>query len=412
MVGKRIVIVGGGEAGVAAANAVRDADERAEIVLLSDEPDLPYERPPLSKEVLTDGALETSKSIREPAWYSDRTISLRTGAKVISIEPSSKTLKLAEAGEETEIGYDKLLLATGARARTLSSTPRGLRVFCLRSQADAQRLKRSLGQASSVLVVGGGVIGLEIASSARTLGKSVTVIEAAPRLMARAVAPEISALLHKLHTDNGIEVILNAGSVDLQESADGVRADMDRNPSVEADIAVVGIGVIPNTELAEEAGCRVANGVVVDAQGRTSVPDIYAAGDVAVFDHPIYGPGVRLESWRHAQRHGAHVGAVMAGADMAYKEVPWFWTDQHGVNLQVTGVSDPACQTYWRGDQSTGTALHFIEDRLVSVTTINNGRDMRPLTKLIAAGWRGEPSALLSDTQPLGKLCNQLLADI
>lgn len=407
---KRYVIIGAGETGVAAAEAIRHGDPEGRIQLFSSESALPYERPPLSKEVLTDVDLQTLKSIRPEQWYLDNHIELLLGATVTEIDTGAQKVFASLQGNILEANYDRLLLATGASVRTIPDSEESAALWYLRTWEDALSLREKLAVADSILIIGGGVIGLEVASSAVALGKSVVVIELASRLMARAVAPEISGEILSLHLENGVDVRLNTEIISSVTTEGGIECTLGDGTVLKTDMAIAGIGVMPNTSLAESAGCRIGNGIAVNGRGETSVENIYAAGDVAAFSHPVYGAGLRLESWRHAQRHGAHVGRAMAGETASYGELPWFWTDQHGVNFQVTGIAPDHCETYWRGDDRTKTAMHFDGDRLVAVTTMNNGRDMRPLGKLISAGWRGEVSPLLATDQPLGKICNTLIS--
>lgn len=407
-VDRAVVIVGAGEAGVAAASAIRESGDHRRIILISEEPHLPYERPPLSKEALTD-EIPALKTIRPAPWFKEQSIDLRLGWRVQFIDPARRSLVLETGGRAEELFYDQLLLATGARVRTMTDAPAG--VCYLRTHEDSVALRSRLSQAQRLLVIGGGVIGLEVASSARHMGKEVVVLDMAPRLMARALAPDVSDVIAELHRDGGVDIRLNAGSIDLRQTAQGMRAILGDGTVYDGDLVAAGIGVIPNTELAAQAGCALENGILVDETGQTSVPGIYAAGDAAAFPHPVFDRHVRVEAWQHARRHGAHVGRAMAGTPASYSEVPWFWTDQHGVNVQVAGLAADCDRTLWRGAGPARTALHFSGNRLVAATTLNNGRDMRPVTNLIAAGWHGNPQALLDASTPLGKLAARLLAE-
>ena len=412
MIARSYVIVGAGESGVAAAHSIREADPMARIAVFSDEAGLPYERPPLSKGVLTDIGGSGPKYIRTREWFDEFKVDLFSSSSVDSIDVVRQTVSARQGEKTIEVAYDKLLLATGARARKFPALKGDCPVYYLRTLGDAVKLRERLLAAKAVLIVGGGVIGLEVASSARKLGKSVTVVELASRLMARAFTPELSERLLALHRDNGVDVRLDVGPIELSGVKGGVLCRAGGLEIVRADMALVGIGVIPNTMLAESVGCFIDNGVLVDGSGQTSIENIYAAGDVASFAHPIYDKTLRLETWRHAQRHGAHVGRSMVGEVEPYDELPWFWTDQHGVNIQVTGLVSGESETAWRCSGGGSSALHFEGEKFVGVTTINNGREMRPFSKLIAAHWRGRPEALLSGEVPLGKLCKQLISEI
>lgn len=400
-----LIIIGAGEAGVAAAAAIRET-HAGPIVLVNGEAELPYERPPLSKDVLMSDAPETKK-IRPEAWYKENAIELISGQTVTSINPATRSICLGGGAEPSTLAYSKLLLTTGACVRRLPGPDLGVRY--LRTFEDGLLLKADITQAQSLLVIGAGVIGLEVASSARRLGLAVTVVDIAERLMARAVAPEVSAILLDLHRAAGVDVRLGVGSVDLKTSPEGPALVLADGTQLRADIIVAGIGVTPDTRLAASAGCTLDNGVVVDGHGRTTIEGIYAAGDVAAFHHPVFGRSMRVEAWQHAGRHGAHVGRAMVGVADDYCEVPWFWSDQFDLNLQVAGIVADVDETVWRGAEGSRTGFHFARGRLAAVTTLNNGRDMRPATKLIAAGYAGDPLKLIDTTLPLGKIVNAAL---
>lgn len=397
-----IVVVGAGEAGVAATAAIRQAGFAGSLVVLGEEPHPPYARPPLSKELLLEPAA-ASELIRPASYYRDNAIELRLGAKVAAINAETRCVRVVQNGVVQDLRYEALLLATGARPRMLPGG--GETEICyLRTIDDGNRLKARLGSVAHLVVIGGGVIGLEVASAARAVGKRVSLVEPAPRLMARALAPEVSKFLAELQRDAGIE--LHSG-VGVTEVIDGAVV-LANGRRIECDLIVAGIGVVPNDELAVMAGCATENGIVVDGTGQTSVAGIFAAGDVAAFHHPIFGCRLRVEAWQHARRHGAHVGRAMLGATGDYRELPWFWTDQHGVNIQVVGMASSADRTVWRGEDRKRTAFHLAGDRLVGATTINNGRDIRPATKLIEAGWRGDPAVLANPSRPFAKIADEL----
>lgn len=393
----RIVIVGAGEAGVAAVGALRAHGYSGEIVQLSAETTHPYSRPPLSKAALR--APETlGQPIKSRRWFEDRAVDLRLGAYATEILAAERRIVVRASGRFEVIPYDDLLLATGATVRRLwQLAPLGSEVIYLRTLNDACKLRARLERAARVAVVGGGVIGLEVASTARELGKTVTVIELAGRLMARAVSPPTSETLLDLHRSAGVTVHLSRGLAGVEAMpGGGARLILQNRATVEADLIVAGVGVIPNGELVRAVGCATRDGILVDDQGRTSVPHVYAAGDVANFPHPLYGR-LRLEAWQHARKHGAHVGAAMLCAGRPYVEIPWFWTDQYGVNLQVAGLPNLADEHAERG----ATTFHLRDSCLIGATTINDCGDMRPAIKLIAAGWRGESRELLDRSKPL-----------
>jgi 3-phenylpropionate/trans-cinnamate dioxygenase ferredoxin reductase subunit len=401
------VIIGAGEAGVAAAAAMRDFGFRGRIILISGEDALPYERPPLSKDAIVDPDHRPTL-IRPRAWYAEREIDLRLGSIVSAIDRPTRRVRMEIREKPSEwVSYDRLLLATGSRVRRLPYDG----VHYLRDWRDAEPIRIKLPQATRVVVIGGGVIGLELASSMLIKGAGVAVIETASMLMGRALAPPVSEWLGARHTEAGTALRLGTSVVGIDSSLGGHRVVTASGEELDADLVLAGVGVSPETRLAEGLGCVVDDGIVVDEHGRTTVEGIFAAGEVARFPHPLYGRHMRLEAWQHAGRHGWHVGRAMAGSDgQAYDAIPWFWTDQLGINLQVTGLASLADRTIWRGKGAQRTALHLAGDRLVGATTIDNGRDIRPATRLIAQGWAGAIEALMNETTSFAEVARSLLA--
>jgi len=385
------VIVGAGQAGAYAAVAAREAGFAGPILLLGEEPHRPYERPPLSKSVLTEAEAP------EPGWFhaADRytalDIDLRMGVRVVGIDAAEGRVVL---GDGQRLAYDRLVLATGGRARHLP-VPGGERALVLRTLEDARALRARLRPGARVVCIGAGVIGLEVAASARALGCEVAVVEAAPRALGRGFTAEIAAWVERLHRDRGVALHFGAGVQAVEP--DAVICDGARLP---ADIVVAGIGIIRNAELAAEAGATLdGGGIAVDEFGRTSLDHVYAAGDVAAFWHPRLGRRLRLESWRHAQDHGIAVGRAVAGATEAYAPVPWFWTDQHGVTIQVAGLVEDATHTVLRGEETAQSfcAFHLDDEgRVVAATGVNAAREVRVATALIHSGRVIDP-AMLAD---------------
>lgn len=397
-----IVIVGAGEAGVAAAHELRANGYDGRLTLLSAEASLPYQRPPLSKEMLVD--VDPRDQVIQPeAFYPQNRIDLRLGARVRQIDVFEKSLSIETRGKKERIDYDQLLLATGSRARRFNTRAR---IHYLRSLEDSAQLYGRLREAGSVAIVGGGVIGLEVGSSARALGKDVTVYEEAPRLMGRSLSPCVSDWLAARHKASGSKIVLGAK---VQVTEDRVLID---DAPVEQDLVIAGIGSEARIELAKQAGCEIDGGIAVDDCGQTSISDIYAAGDVASLPLPGRTGRVRLETWRHAQRHGAHVARCMIGEAQEFSELPWFWSDQDGVNIQITGFAADCDRSFWRSDEAKGqhTVLHAKGGCIVAATTINNGRDMRPATKLVQAAWDGDAQCLLDINQPFRGLVDEYLA--
>ncbi|WP_421842173.1 NAD(P)/FAD-dependent oxidoreductase [Marinobacter algicola] len=394
----RYVIIGGGQAGGQAAITLRDAGFDGEIVLIGEEPLAPYERPPLSKAYLTDESVQRQE-FRPLAAYAAVYIDCRFGRRVVLLDAGRKTLTLSDG---KVLHWDKLLLATGGSPRRMkyANGP----VHYLRTEADALALRTPMRKASKVVVIGGGVIGLEVAASARQLGASVTVVEPAERMMARMIPMEISRLMEQLHRDHHVDLRVGTSAHAIDATADGGAEVHLSESTLRADLVIVGIGIIPNTELAETAGLPVDNGILVDGCGRTAHPDIYAAGDVANSESSRYGQRIRLESWQNATRQAELAARAMCGEDIVHDDVPWFWSDQFDVNLQVAGLPHLADRTVFRGgrDPAHGvTAFHFAKERLIAVTTLNNARDMGIGRRLLSNNVQVTAEGLIDESIPL-----------
>ncbi len=397
---RRVVIIGAGQAGRRTAEALRDLDAEAEILLLGEEPHPPYDRPPLSKAVLLGTDPGASLFVRTAEFYAERRIGLRTATPVVALDLATRQAATA-AGER--IGYDSLVLATGARARRLSvpgaDDPR---VRTLRTLEDAEALHAALAARPRVAVVGGGLIGLEVAAAARQSGCAVTMLEAADRLMARCVPPAISDLYAALHRGHGVVLHLGAAVGRIVPRPDGLLLDAGA-VQVTADLVVAGIGGIAETALAEAAGLAVRDGILTDESGRTSHPDVYAAGEVARFAQPWFEHSVRLEAWQVAQQQPAAVARAICGQPGGYAELPWHWTDQFGRNLQVLGTPEPEFELIQRpaeGGRLTAIAVDTA-GRARGAVLLDNGREATPLRRLIAAGKSLDVTALRDSGTPL-----------
>ena len=380
----RTVIVGAGIAGVSAAAAMRRSGYEGDIDLLGEEPELPYRRPPVSKEIVRGEKTPDEIRIKKPEWYEQQSINLRTGVTVDSIDTEAHVVRLAD-GEE--VGYDQLLLATGGRARSPWSAS-GVRT--LRSLADAPRLQAELSPGSHLIVVGAGLIGSEIAASARTLGCEVTLLETAALPLPRLLPPELGELYVDLHKSEGTDLHTGVQVSSIEDEGDEtvVRASDGRTWS--APVVVVAVGMVPNVELAEAAGIEVDNGIVVDELGRTSAADVFAAGDVANQPNGVLGGRHRVEHWQGAQNHGTAIGKVMAGGDVPFVEVPWCWSDQYGHNLQVTGWPETSHELVVHGSLDDRDFIaYLLDDGVVrGAVGIGRPRDIRAAEKWIAAGQR------------------------
>jgi 3-phenylpropionate/trans-cinnamate dioxygenase ferredoxin reductase subunit len=378
-----MVIVGAGECGVRAAFALREAGYDGPVTLVGEEPHLPYERPPLSKTTPV-----TPKPIADETRYAEAGIAFLRGLRVERIDHAGRRVDLSDGHL---ISFERLLIATGARARRF---PGMETAATLRTVDDAHRILGRLGPGSHLGIVGGGFIGLELAATARAMGAEVTVVEAADRLMARVVPAGIASIVEARHRDEGVEIILGA----RVEQATADRIVLADGRTIECDIVVAGVGAAPDTALAQAAGIAVENGIVVDAAFRTSAPNIHAAGDCCSF--PYRGKQVRLESWRAAQDHGNHVAAAMLGSEDAYNRVPWFWSDQYDLTLQVAGLPDASLPVV-RRDLGDGAFVLFQLDgggQLVSASGIGTGnavaKDIRLAEMMIERGAAPDPARL------------------
>jgi NADPH-dependent 2,4-dienoyl-CoA reductase/sulfur reductase-like enzyme len=398
------VIVGAGQAGGWAAIAMRQAGFDGRILLIGDEAWRPYERPPLSKAVLTDETEPPLQYFHTAERYAEQRIELLLGTRVSGIDPKGHSVELHDGAR---VEYDRLLLTMGGRARHLPIHG-GNKALYLRTIEDARQIRERLSSARQVLCIGAGVIGLEIASSARARGCDVTVLEALPRAMGRSVSPEGAAFIESLHHAAGVALQFHVIVDAIEDTASGMLRVMCRGGGeFSADLVIAGVGMQRDLALAEAAGLSLEGGIVVDEFGRTSEPDIYAAGDVTAFHHPLFHRRLRLESWRHAQNHGIAVAKAMCGDTTAYDDIPWFWTDQHTVNLQVAGLPADAVRTVVRANAPPNvfTAIHLAEDgSVVGVTAANNPREIRAGQALIRSRRPVSEAALADPSVPLQTL--------
>jgi 3-phenylpropionate/trans-cinnamate dioxygenase ferredoxin reductase subunit len=381
---ERVVIVGAGQAGAQVAVSLRQAGFAGDTTLLGEEPHLPYQRPPLSKGYLS-GELALERTwLRSEGYYQKHGIDLRPGVRVAGILREARAVVCADG---VRLGYDRLALGTGARARRLLVPGVDLEgVLYLRTLADADRLKAAVWPGATVVIIGGGYIGLEVAASLRKLGCAVTVIEALERVMSRVVAPPVSAFYAAEHARHQVRVVTGAAVAALEGDGRVARVVCADGRAFPADLAVIGIGAVPNDELARDAGLEVDNGVVVDAFGRTSDPSIFAAGDVTNHPNALFARRLRLESVHNAMEQAKAVARTIAGQPQAYTDVPWFWSDQYDLKLQIAGVGDPDDELVIRGDPATRafSCLHLRAGRLAAIDCVNRGADFLAAKKLIA----------------------------
>lgn len=387
-----LVVIGASYAGIQAALTAREAGYLEPITVVSDENCPPYERPPLSKDFLTRETSEQKLILQDSAFFESCRIDLRLGRRAIAIDRHARRVALAG---NSVLGFDKLVIAMGSRARRLAVPGADLDGVCyLRSVAEAVDLRARLAQAAEIVIIGGGFIGLEVASSAVKLGKKVTVVESASRLLARAISPLVSRFLLETHVTAGIDVKLNAMVSSLQERdgrVAGVRlAD---GSTLAAELVVVGIGGIANGELAAAAGIKCGDGIVVDAHGRTDALDVYAAGDCANHYNRHADGWIRLESVQNAQDQARAAGFAIAGSHAPYETVPRFWSDQHDVRLQIVGLSARHDCVAMRGskEERRFSVFYYREDRLLAVDSVNRPGDQMAARRMIAAGTSPTP---------------------
>jgi 3-phenylpropionate/trans-cinnamate dioxygenase ferredoxin reductase subunit len=379
-----VVIVGAGQAGFQAAVSLRDEGYGDSIILIGEEPHLPYQRPPLSKGVLAGKQTIESTTLRPESFYRSHRIDVITDEQVTALDRVSGRVCLSSG---KRIPYDIVILATGARVRKL---PLENDALYLRDSSDAVELEDRLDRSASVRIIGGGFIGLEVASAARSLGTEVTVVETQARLMQRCVAPVVSEFYRGLHADNGVKVML--GETEIS--------------SCSADLSVVGIGVVPNAELARDAGLAIANGVAVDQFLQTSDPAIFAIGDCAEHPNVFASARVRLESVQNAIDHGKCAAANLVGRRQPYRAVPWFWTEQFDAKLQMAGLSGGSDRAVMRGDpqRKKFSVFYFKEDSLIGVDSINRPADHLAARKLLATGARITSNQAADDSFDLKSL--------
>ncbi len=383
----KIVIVGAGECGAMAAVHLRELSFDGELVLMGNETLATYERPPLSKAALTETEDPQPATAVSEQRLRDLEVELVLGDQVTEIDRANDRITVASG---RHYSYDRLLLATGARARPLPE-PLNAQTITLRTYGDALAVRSFLRPGASIVVIGAGFIGLEVASSAATRACAVTVLETAPQVLGRGVPVAIAERIAERHRQGGVTI--RCGVTVREITANGAKRTvvLGTGESIEADLVVAGIGAMPNTELASSAGLAIENGIRVDACLQTSDPQIYAAGDCCSFPHALFNDRrIRLESWRNAHDHAAVAATNMLGGQIIANAVPWFWSDQFDLGLQVAGLSDEAAQEIVR-TRSDGHEIRFgiaADGRLVSASAVAPGtaiaKDIRLAEKLIA----------------------------
>ncbi|MEH1017719.1 FAD-dependent oxidoreductase [Micromonospora sp. CPCC 206060] len=402
-----VLVVGGGEAGLALATELRDLGYTEQITIVGQEPYPPYQRPPLSKGFLHGTDDEETLALRSPNFLSERRITVWDGLRVEALElgdnGGTATLKDGSA-----LQFTRLALTTGATARRLAVAGMDLRgVHTLRTIQDAIALRAALDSGSRVVVIGGGFIGLEVAAAARAKGASVTVVESTSRLLQRVCAPPLSAHCLQVHCDAGIEVLLEATVTALSGDGSGSVAGVELadGRTLPATVVVVGVGAVPATELAEKAGLSCRNGIVVDNAGQTTHRRVVAAGDCTVQPHPhLAGELLRIESVNNAVEQAKSAAHTLLGLKPPSRGVPWFWSDQGNIKIQMAGISHGHDEWVVRAEPGRLTVLYFRRGRLIAADVANNPRDFMAVKRALGDGLTIEPAHATDRKTPLKEL--------
>ncbi|MDA8868950.1 FAD-dependent oxidoreductase [Pseudomonadales bacterium] len=396
-----IVIIGAGHAAGQAAASLRQAKFEGPITIIGDEAHVPYQRPPLSKQYLAGTQLADKVYLRAEKFYADKDIQLMLDTRATQIDPSTKTINL-DNGET--IAYEKLLISTGSRPRKLSIEGSDLSgIHYLRTMDDVDGIRADVKPGANLVIVGGGYIGLEVAAVGIELGMNVHVLEMEERILQRVTTPEMSAYYHKLHTDRGVHIHTQTGVTGFSGNG-SVEKVLCGDESFDADIVIVGIGIIPNIEIAEEAGIHCDNGIVVDDHCRTSDPDIYAAGDCTNHPNPLMNKRLRLESVPNAMDQARVSTANMLGDDKVYAAIPWFWSDQYDLKLQMVGFSADGDSQVLRGDMDTHQfAIFYLKDgKVVAADAVNSPKEFMLCKQLV--GKPADPAKLADPETDLKSL--------
>ena len=407
---KQIIILGGGQAAAYAAKEIRSIDNHSNLIIVTEEKALPYERPPLSKDYLLD-KIDFEKSLFFPqSYYDENNISCLRNEKIKKVDFENKKLSSIK---DNHYYYDKLLIATGSKNRILKIN--GLdqnddKVLYLRNIKEGNAIKDKIKVSSNITIIGGGFIGLEIASSANQLNKKVTILERTKQLMGRVVPTQISKIVQNLHEENGNKIYLGATIKKIIKQNNLFEIILDSNDVVKADLIIVGIGALPDTDMFINSSLKIDNGIITDEFSQTSIADVYAAGDVSNFFHPFYGLYMRLESFKHAQNHGINAGKNIVGKKTSYKEIPWMWSDQFNLNLQLTGICNNYDSIAKRGETtSQGIVYFFLKNRkIIGACGIGVGgkigRDIRLAGKVSEKKIKVTKELLSDKNQKLNKI--------
>jgi NADPH-dependent 2,4-dienoyl-CoA reductase/sulfur reductase-like enzyme len=352
---RKVVVVGGSLAAVHASEALRQEGFDGEITMVSAEPHLPYDRPPLSKEALSSGIDVEKLYLREPGWYEQNGITTRLGTAAVGLDVTDRTVSLADG---TDLDYDGLVLATGSAARRLPAVAGVPGGHVVRDLADAQLLKEKLRPGQHLVLVGAGFIGLEVAATARQLGLDVTVVEVGRAPLARALGDDVGQWFRETHARHGVEVVCTCSVERFERNGEGVRAELSNGNVLNADLVVAGIGATPAVGWLEDSGLSLANGVLCASDLSTEAPGVVAAGDIARWYNPVYDEEMRVEHWTNAVEQGRHAARTLLGSRDAFGAVPYFWSDQFEAKLRFVGSGTAATEI---------VVEEASEDRLIAV---------------------------------------------
>jgi 3-phenylpropionate/trans-cinnamate dioxygenase ferredoxin reductase subunit len=389
-----IVIAGAGHAAGQAVATLKQKHFAGRIVLIGDEPYFPYQRPPLSKKYLAGEMPAERLYFKPPDFYRADNIDLRLGIRIDALDRDARCVHTAD-GES--LPYDSLILALGSRVRRVPVAGAGLAgIHYLRSIADVDGIRAELAPGKSIVIVGAGYIGLEVAAVCRKIGLDVTVIELADRVMSRVVSPQVSAFFEGLHLRHGVNLHLGTGLASFTGDDRVTAVVTNSGDTIAADLVVVGVGILPNTEIAAAAGLAVDDGIVVDERCQTEDPGIYAVGDCTMHPNGIYGRRLRLESVHNALEQAKTAASNICGEDLRYEQVPWFWSDQYDIKLQIVGLSEGYDDIVLRGDPADDAFACFYlrEHRLIAVDAVNSPREFIQAKTLIASHASPDPGEL------------------
>ncbi|MDC0161696.1 FAD-dependent oxidoreductase [bacterium] len=403
----KIIIIGAGQASVYAVSEFRKHNKEAAITIFSEEDYFPYERPPLSKDFLMNKKKEDEFLFFSKDFFTEHNVQC-INKKIIKVDLINK---LVFADDKSEFSYDKLLISTGSTNRLLKVDDEiNDKILYLRNIDDAKKIKNKIAKVNNIAIIGGGFIGLEIASSLNHQNKSISLIEISDQLMNRIVPSKIANLVRNEHEKNGNKIFMNRKIINIKKINENFKISLDDNTIIEAEIIIAGIGSLPTDYLFKDSDLQIENGILTDEFCQTSVNDVYAAGDVSNFYHPLYQKNIRLESYQHAQNQGIIAGKNIAGIKSEYNSIPWMWSDQFNLNLQLTGLCDDYDKVIERGNGIENGIIYFFlkNEKMYGACGLGLmgkiGKDIRIASKLIEKGTIVDTKILSNQNEKLNKL--------